>query len=149
MSPAGWGDAMSTGAVVRPASGAASRIADTLLRVVGGREVQLRVPTQPSPGDGGQLGQPSPAFEDYSLAPVVFRRLLPTMTKGEPNRYELLISSNAVTNLVATLAVSSAEAMFQTAVGVVVDSNVMPIVAIGASEAFGAAYLYTLTLRDQ
>jgi len=31
----------------------------------------------------------------------------------------------------------------------VVDSNVMPIVAIGASEAFGAAYLYTLTLRDQ
>jgi hypothetical protein len=140
---------MSSAPVVRSSSGAANRITDALLQVVGGRAVQVRMATQPSAGDGGQLGQPSPQYQDYTLAPVVFRRVLPTLQNGEPNRYELLISSTAVSNLVTSLAVSSAQALFETALGIVVDGNVMLIQGIAWSEAFGAPYLYTLQLRDQ
>lgn len=140
---------MSTDAVTRTSSGAANRIADTLLRVLGGREVQLRIVTQPEQGDGGQVGLPSPAFQDYSLSPVIFRRVLPTMSAGKPNSYELLISATAVTNLMGTVLLGSPQTLFAQAVGVVVDGVVMAIEAVGVSEAFGAAYLDTLTLRDQ
>jgi hypothetical protein len=140
---------MGTDATVRSSSGAALRMADTLLRALGGRAVALRVRTEPATGDGGQLGQAGAVFQDYTLAPVVFRKLRATLTAGEPNKYELLISATAVTNLVVLLAAASAEAMFNSAVGVVVDGQVRLVLAIGSSEAFGAAYLYRLVLRDQ
>jgi hypothetical protein len=124
-------------------------MADTLLQALGGRQVAVRLPTEPSPGDGGQLGQPSVMYQDYTLAPAVFRRLRATLTAGEPNKYELLISATAVTNLVASLAAVSAEAMFSSAVGMVVDGVVKLIQAVESSEAFGDAYLYRLVLRDQ
>ena len=149
MWPAGWGDLVSISPVVRSSSGVASRIADTLLAVVGGRTVQLRMAKQPSPGDGGQLGQPSPGYQDYPLAPVVFRKIRPTLQTGEPNKYELLISSTAVTNLLATLPASSPQALFLSALGVLADTQLLLIEGVGTSEAFGAAYLFTLTLRDQ
>jgi len=124
-------------------------MADTLLQALGGRAVALRVPTEPGVGDGGQLGQPSAVFQDYTLAPAVFRKLRATLTAGEPNRYELLISATAVTNLAVSLAAASAEAMFSSALGVVVDGQVKLVLAVGSSEAFGAAYLFRLVLRDQ
>lgn len=124
-------------------------MADTLLQVLGGRAVALRLLTGPSVGDGGQLGQPSAVFQDYTLAPVVFRKLRATLTPGEPNKYELLISATAVTNLAMSLAAASAEAMFSSALGIVVDGQVKLVLAVGSSEAFGAAYLYRLELRDQ
>jgi hypothetical protein len=124
-------------------------MADTLLQALGGRAVALRLPTEPATGDGGQLGQPSVVFQDYTLGPAVFRKLRATLTPGEPNRYELLISATAVTNLVVSLAAATAEAMFSSALGVVVDGQVKLVLAAGSSEAFGAAYLYRLVLRDQ
>lgn len=135
--------------MARSSSGAANRIADTLLRVVGGREVQLRILTQPSPGDAGQVGLPSPLYQDYALAPVIFRRVLPTLSDGKPDRYELLISATAVTNLLISVSAASPQSLFTGAVGVMVDGAVMAIESIGTSEAFGAPYLYTLILRDQ
>jgi hypothetical protein len=39
--------------------------------------------------------------------------------------------------------------LFSGAAGVVVNGTVLAIESVGASEAFGAPYLYTLTLRDQ
>jgi hypothetical protein len=140
---------MSTDATVISSNGATVRMADVLLRALGGRQVALRLPTQPSAGDGGQLGQPSVQYQDYTLAPVVFRKLRATLTPGEPNKYELLISASAVTNLVTSLAAASAEIMFNSALGVVVDGVVKLIVAVESSEAFGEAYLYRLVLRDQ
>jgi hypothetical protein len=124
-------------------------MADSLLQALGGRQVALRLPIEPSTGDGGQLGQASAVFQDYTLAPVVFRKLRATLTAGEPNKYELLISATAVTNLVTSLAAASAEVMFGSALGVVVDGAVKLIQAVESSEAFGAAYLYRLVLRDQ
>ena len=124
-------------------------MADTLLQVLGGRQVGLRMPVSPSAGDGGQLGQPSAVFQDYTLGPVVFRKLRMTLTTGEPDKYELLVSATAVANLVTSLAAGSAEEMFSTCLGVVVDGVVKLVLAVGSSEAFGDAYLYRLVLRDQ
>jgi hypothetical protein len=140
---------MSTDATVRAPNGAASRITDTLLRVVGGQQVQLRILTTPAQADAGQVGLPGPLYQDYALAPAVFRRIIPTLADGQPDRYELLISATAVTNLLGTVSAASPQALFAGAVGVVANGTVMAIEAIGASEAFGAPYLYTLTLRDQ
>jgi hypothetical protein len=80
---------------------------------------------------------------------VVFRKLRMTLTTGEPNKYELLVSATAVANLVTSLAAGSADEMFSTCLGVVVDGVVKLVLAVGSSEAFGDAYLYRLVLRDQ
>lgn len=126
-----------------------SRIADTLLRAAGGRTVQLRVATQPSTGDGGQVGLPSPMYQDYPLAPVIFRRVLARMADGEPNKYQLLISATAIANVLAAGAASTPDELFEIALGIVVDSDVLLLESICASQAFGAAYLYTAVLREQ
>lgn len=125
------------------------RMADTLLRAVGGQMVWLRMATLSAAADGGQLGQPGVAFQDYVLAPVIYRRVRPTMAEGEPAKYELLASATAVMALVTTLAADSAQALFDSAVGVVdSDGSVKAITGIGSSEVLGAPYLYRLLLRD-
>jgi hypothetical protein len=140
---------MSTDAVVRAPNGAALRMADTLLRAVGGQTVSLRVPLLAAANDGGQVGQPGATFQDYVLAPVIYRRVRPTMTEGKPAKYELLVAATAVTSLVTTLAAESAQALFDGALGVVdSDGSVKALTAIGTAEVFGAPYLYRLLLRD-
>lgn len=140
---------MSTDAVVRAPNGAALRMADTLLRAVGGQTVWLRVPTVAGAGNSGQLGQAGATFQDYLLAPVIYRRVRPTMTEEAATKYELLVSATAVMSLVTTLASGSAQSLFDSALGVVdSDGKVKTIMAIGSAEVFGAPYLYRLLLRD-
>jgi hypothetical protein len=111
--------------------------------------VSLRVPSIAAAVDGGQVGQPGMTFQDYVLAPVIYRRVRATLAEGEPARYELLVSATAVTALVTTLGTDSAEALFDCASGVVDgDGSLKLITAIGSSEVLGAPYLYRLLLRD-
>jgi hypothetical protein len=119
---------------------AAMRTADALLRANGGRAVLLRMPAPAVAGnDAEQMGLVTPQFQDVELAPVVFRKLESTAT--------LLVSGNAVAGVVGSLDFNSAEVLFETAAGVVIDGVLFVIVSSTASTSDGVTYTYSLELR--
>ncbi|HEV2577938.1 MAG TPA: hypothetical protein VGU25_12080 [Acidobacteriaceae bacterium] len=121
-------------------SDAAVRVADTLLRANGGRAVWLRLPAPAvANNDGEQLGLATPQFQDVELAPVAFRKLEKTTV--------LLVSGSAVQSIVGSLQFNSAEVLFETAVGVVVDCVLYTILSNTASTSDGKTYMYSLELR--
>lgn len=121
-------------------SDAAVRAADTLLRATGGRAVMLRIPAPAVAGnDGEQLGLATPEFQDVELAPTVFRKAESTST--------LLVSGSAVKAVVGSLKFNSAEVLFETALGVVIDEVLYTILSNTAATSDGSTYVYSLELR--
>jgi hypothetical protein len=116
------------------------RAADVLLRVNGGRSVLLRMPAPAIAGaQGEELGLAAPEFQDTELAPVVFRRAGSAAT--------LLVSVSAVKGIVGSLEFDSADVLFETAAGVVVDGVVFGIEESVASWVGGEVSYYSLALR--
>ena len=130
-------------------SGMAQRVAAALLRANGGTTACLQMP--PTPGDptnAGQLGLNAPGFLSLPLSPAVFRKVRVPMQEGQPAKYELLVSAEAVQVQVAQLTLASAQALFSVACAVVVAGKLFLIEAVSASESQGEAYLYRLLLRE-
>lgn len=120
-------------------SDAAVRNADALLRANGGRAVLLRLPAPATANnDGEQLGLATPRFQDAELAPAVFRSAGKTAT--------VRVSGSAVKAVVGSLQFNSAEVLFETAAGIVVDGVLYTILSSTATTADGATYLYSLDL---
>ena len=132
-------------------SAAQARVADTLLRSLGGRPVLLHIPASAIPGDlGEQLGLALPQFQDVALGPVVFRKVRPRIAvagKERPADSELLVSPSAVMQIVGSLGYRSADVLFASARGVVVDGATLEIMSVTSAEAFGSVHLYRLALR--
>ena len=120
-------------------SDAAVRAADVLLRANGGRAVLLRLPAPAAAtNDGEQLGLATPKFQDVELAPTAFRPGDKTST--------LLVSGSAVKAIVGSLQFNSAEVLFETAAGVVIDGVMYTILSNTAATADGETYVYSLDL---
>jgi hypothetical protein len=116
------------------------RLADVLLNTAGGRDVILRLPGLAASGDDAeQLGLATPGFQDMVLGPVVFHRAASTT--------KLLVAASAVLAQVKTLSYDSAEVLFRTAVGVVIDGVFYEIAESHAAQANGVPYCYWLTLQ--
>lgn len=129
--------------------GVAQRVATTLLRANGGTTANLQMP--PLTGDGtdaGQLGLDAPGFLSLPLSPAVFRKSRADMQDGKLPDYELLISAEAVAAQVSQLKLSSGQALFALASGVVVAGKLFLIEGISSSESQGEVYLYRLLLRE-
>lgn len=127
--------------------GTGVRLADALLRSVGGRTVLLRIPAPAIAGDPGeQLGLAAPRFQDTPLAPAAFRRLRASI-KPQGVTCELLVAASAVRTIVGSLEYNSAAVLFSVAAGIVVDSVLYQITSAVSAEAFGEVYLYRLSLR--
>lgn len=118
---------------------AAVRATEALLRATGGRSVLLRMAVAVAAGDeAAQMGVGPAAFQDTELGPCVFRRA--------GRRLELLVSAAAVRNVVRALEFDSANVLFATAAGVVVDAEVYRIEKMTPLERMGAAMCYRLQL---
>jgi hypothetical protein len=129
-------------------SGAPARMADALLRSLGGSVVMLRVPSNAMAAqDAEQLGMSDPHFEEISIGPAVFRRVMPTKADGKGERTELLVSATTVLKIVGLLGFESASLLFAQAAGVVVQGALLQIVGVSSSEIFGQPYLYRVQLR--
>jgi hypothetical protein len=116
------------------------RQADALLRATGGRAVLLRIAVPAAAGDDAeQLGLATPEFQDVELAPAAFHKANSVA--------KLVVSASAVSAVVGSLAYDSAEVLFETAVGVVIDDALYEIADSVAAQAMGEAYCYVLTLR--
>ncbi len=141
----GWGESM---ADLRSASLVARRAADVLLQCAGGRAVQLRMPAPASAGDTTeQLGLAVPMFQDFELAPVVFRKARATTAGGKAVKSELMVSATAVNALVGSLQYSAPSVLFATAFGVLIDGVLMEVESATESEVGGAPYVYRLVIR--
>jgi hypothetical protein len=129
--------------------GLAQRVTTALLRAGGGTTACLQMP--PLTGDtsdGGQLGLDAPGFLSLPLSPAVFRKARVAMQDGLLPKYELLVSADAVAAQVSQQQLSSAQALFSMAAGVVVAGKLFLIEAISVSEAQGSVYLYRLLLQE-
>lgn len=130
--------------------GVAQRMASAVLRAGGGTTACLQMP--PLAGDNsdqGQLGLNAPGFLSLPLAPALLHRApRSAMEEGQLPKYELLIAAEAVNAKVSELKLSSAEALFAQASGVVVAGKLFLIEALSTSESQGAGYIYRLLLRE-
>ena len=127
------------------------RVADALLRSLGGRTVLLHIPAQAVPADiGEQLGLAAPLFQDVPIGPAVFRKVRPkiaTAAKERPAEAELLLSATAISRIVGSLGYQSADVLFGNACGVLIDGQLLEITSATSVEGFGSVYLYRLGLR--
>ena len=127
-------------------SGAAVvRAADAMLHALGGNEILLVLPLVGMPNDpSAQLGLVDPGVQQVAFSPVVVRSLNP-QTTGPRRRVEFLISSTAVAAAVISQNVASAEALFDTALGLNYDNALFHIEDVTAEYFAGTAYLYKVT----
>lgn len=130
--------------------GVAQRVASAVLRAGGGTTACLQMPPlNGDSSDAGQLGLNAPGFLSLPLAPAVLHKAArSSMEEGQPARYELLISAEAVSARISELKLSSAEALFAQASGVAVAGKLFLIEALSSVESQGAPYLYRLLLRE-
>jgi len=132
-------------------SAAQARVADAMLRSLGGRTVLLHIPAPAVAGDlGEQVGLATPLFQDLSIGPAVFRKIRPWVAIHAKERAadsELLLSATAVTQVVGSSGYRSADVLFANASAVVVDGAMLEIMSVASVEAFGSVYLYRLGLR--
>jgi hypothetical protein len=119
---------------------AAMRCADAVMCAGGGRTVLLRLSAPAVPGsDAEQLGLATPGFQDVPLAPATFHKA------SDVNK--LLVSASVVDALMGTLAYDSADVLFETAVGVLIDDLLYEITDSYASQVMGQPYCYWLILK--
>lgn len=131
------------------AAEAARRALDTLLRNAHSRTIMLRIPAPAIAGDNAeQLGQATPLFQDIELKPAVFRKSYSTATTEGHYRRELLLSANIVQTLTGSYNFASADTMFASAFGVLIDETLLAIADAQEIEAGGIVCGYRLTLVE-
>jgi hypothetical protein len=125
------------------------RVADALLLGSGGRTVKLRIPASAVPADPAeQLGLAVPQFQDIEVTPVVFRNTSAKTAEGKAARRELIVSATAIEALTSATGLGSAEALFASAFGVLVDDRLLTIDSATEMEAGGAVFAYRLSVRE-
>lgn len=116
------------------------RLADAVMRSGGGRMVLLRLAAPAVPGDDAeQLGLATPQYQDLVLGPATFHKA-DSVTK-------LLVSASAVHEALGSLGYDSADVLFETAVGLLIDDLLYKITNSYSSQAMGMPYCYWLTLE--
>jgi hypothetical protein len=113
-----------------------------MLWALGGDQVALILPLPTAPSDpASQLGLSDPGAQQVPISPVVVRSL-PASNSGPSARFELLLSASAVAEAVADQALPSAETLFDSALGVQLNGNLLHIDAVTTDYFAGIAYLY-------
>lgn len=137
-----------SGANAGSRQGGFQRMADALLRSLGGSVAMLRMPATASAAIGEQLGTPSAGFVDVPLAPAAFRKIRVPVTDGNQAKYEVLISAASVEAQVSRMGLTSAEVLFAQGLGITVGSEFFVIEGVSFTSAAGLACMYRVLLRE-
>lgn len=132
----------------RNPTAAAQRMADALLRCVGGTTAELRVTSAGSDPLMSEVGLLATSFAQVTLSPVAMRKMRPTWQEGGQSKWELLVSATSVAEQVSALDLASAQALFSMTLTVAVAGQDYLIESLASSEVFGQVYLYRLLLRE-
>lgn len=126
-------------AVEQQKSAVAKQAAETLLRLLGGTHIYVRVPlTFADTGDAAQLGKTGAASEDVELAPCV-------VMSGAKQQKEVLITADALLRAKQLAEPIAAKQFFESAIGVVVGNQLLRVVSVEWEELGGEAFLYRIT----
>ncbi|MGH9579685.1 MAG: hypothetical protein ACRD2R_01720 [Terriglobales bacterium] len=109
-------------------SQALARVAETMLRALGGAEVTLRLPLGVELPNS-DLGLATPATEDVVLRPAVLRSLPATRT-APGARVELVVAASTVLEQAAKRNADSAEALLDSALGIVQHDRLLRIESV-------------------
>ncbi len=121
------------------------RAADAMLHTLGGDEVVLLFPLLQMPNDPSvQLGLVDPGVQQVPFSPVVVRTLL-TPNTGPRRKLEFLISSTAVNDALTSQNMATAEALFESSLGVMFDNDLFHIQDVATEYFAGTPYLYKVT----
>jgi hypothetical protein len=116
-----------------------------MLNTLGGDQVILLFPLLLMPNDPSvQLGLVDPGVEQVPFSPVVVRPLV-TPSSGPRRRLEFLISSTAVSIALTSQNIATAEALFESSLGVMFDNDLFHIEDVATEYFAGTAYLYKVT----
>jgi hypothetical protein len=123
------------------------RAADAMLRVLGGSDVALRLPVYPAAtATQVELGLAAPQLLDVPLAPAAVLSL--AAAADARLRYELLVSASATDAAVEAYGLSSAQDLFNSAVGVIFNGKLLRIERLAVDIFGGIVSLYRLTLTE-
>jgi hypothetical protein len=121
---------------------AVMRAADALLRALGGDQIDLVLPAPTETASNStQLGLTDPGVQQITVSPVVVRTM-PAPATGPRVRLEFLISASAIANAVQEAGATSAEALFDLALGIQHDIDLFHIESVSTEYFAGTAYLY-------
>lgn len=124
-------------------SWAAKSAVETLLRVLGNTHIYVRVPvTLSDASDAAQLGKSGAASEDVLLAPVA-------VIAQDHTKKELLVSAGALRRAREIAEAKAAKQFFDSAVGVVVGTQLLRVVSVEWEEIGGEAVLYRVVASSR
>lgn len=132
----------------RNSTSAPQRLADALLRCVGGAVALLRVTGTTTDTSQAEVGLIATTFTQIAVSPVVLRKLRPSFKEGDTPKWELIVSATSVQTQISTLDLASAQALFAMTLAVTVAGQDYLIESVASNEAFGQVYLYRLVLRE-
>lgn len=119
--------------------------ADAMLQALGGSAVTIVFPLLTLPNDAGaQLGLEDPGTQQITFSPVAVNALT-TPSTGPRRQLEFLISATAVAAAVVSQNAASADALFDSALGINYDNTLFRIVNVAPEYFAGTAYLYKVT----
>jgi len=123
---------------------AAARAADAMLQTLGGTQVTLLFPATGMPADAvAGLGLVDPGVVQAPIAPAIVRELT-TENNGPRRRIEVVVGRSAMAEQVSQRSVESADALFDTALGIVYEGEMFHIEGFVVERFAGVAYLYRL-----
>lgn len=120
------------------------RVAESMLRVVGGAEIQLVVSgSATSNEDSRELGLSVSESLQFTVSPVVVN--WSAAKAGHRVEAELLIAAGSLDDALEATGVSSGKDLLENALAIVVGDQRLRIAAVQVGAAGGTDYLYTVT----
>jgi hypothetical protein len=120
------------------------RAAESLLRAVGGCEIQLVVSgSAASDENSRELGLAASESQQFAIAPAVVRWL--AAEPGERSRAEVLISAGSLEDVVEATGASSGSELLERALALIAGDQRLRVAAVQVGVAGGTEYLYTVT----
>jgi hypothetical protein len=124
----------------------ARRVADAMVRALGGSQITLRI-ADPSAGDtNSQLGLTPPLSEDVPIYPAVVRTIAPAANGSK--RIEVTLSAKAVKPIADQYGITDVPTWLLTAEGVLFRGKLMHIDTVISDHLGGMDYLYHIMATE-
>ena len=121
------------------------RMADAMLKALGGETVSLVLPAMAMAGDAaGQLGLVDPGVQEVFISPVLARELA-TGNVGPRRRVEFTLPASAVVNALPSLGMASGDDLFKALIGLNYGNELFHIEKVVPESMAGTVCLYVVT----
>ncbi len=131
--------------MIRGRRQATRRIADGMLRVLGGDKITLRLADASTGDTDSQLGITSPTASDIEIAPAVVQV---EATPSGAQRVQVILGNKTLQPIVDSYGVTDIPGWFIHSQGLVYRGSLFPITSVLSQQFAGGEYLYLLTATE-